>query len=154
MAPRNSRAQPFLSEVPRPSVANETLSRALAPLITSLGEAVKFLDPYVRQEAWRDVEWGAGWGDYAVSTDYQTTKFRKDPLGRVWLRGLVARTVGVGTTIFNLPRNYRPAKRKIFPVFGNAGVGRVDVYPNGVVEYSSGGTTFLTLEGISFDTAE
>ncbi len=134
-------------------VSDPTLQRVLDGIFQPLKAIVEFLQPFVQAEAWKKPVWGTGWRDYATALDtYQTTAYRKNPLGRVELRGLVERASGVGTTIFTLPEGYRPTKTRIFVTLGSAGVGRVDITPGGVVTYISGGVTFFTLEGITFDT--
>lgn len=153
VAGRNDRVAPFVSEVPRVSVSDSAVQRGFNHVITTLAQLVKFLDPFVRPVGWEKPTWGAGWQDYTVALDtYQNAAFKKDPLGRVHLRGLVERASGVGTTIMLLPAGHRPAKQKIFVVLGSGGVGRVDIQEDGAVVYVSGGVTFLSLEGISFDT--
>jgi hypothetical protein len=101
-------------------------------------------------EEWIAVSFGTGWSDYGSA--WQTAAYCKDAAGFVHVRGLVQRTSGSGTTILTLPAGYRPAAQKIFAVYGDAGAGRIDVRTDGVVLYTAGGTGFLSLEGITFDT--
>ena len=152
MADRNAIIPPLVSEIGRVKVADAETNRALTSVVTTLEAVLRFLAPFVRPSGWKKPAWGAGWQDYtgAIGT-YQTAAYKKDPLNRVHLRGLVERASGAATTIMVLPIGHRPAKQKVFVVFGSSGVGRVDVHSDGVVEYSSGGVTFLSLEGISFD---
>lgn len=101
-------------------------------------------------EEWIAPTFGTGWSDYGSA--WQTAAYCRDAAGFVHFRGLVQRTSGTGTTILTLPAGYRPAAQKIFGVYGDAGAGRIDVRTDGVVLYTSGGTGFLSLEGITFDT--
>lgn len=113
---------------------DEELSRLEATL-----SAPKFIAPTLLN-SW--VNYGAGW---AVAGFYM------DGLGRVHLKGLVkSGTTTAGTTIFTLPKGYRPAESLVFVIVSNDLVGRVDVYPNGNVAIVVGSATWLSFNGISF----
>lgn len=135
----------------RPRVEDPLVQRAFDTLATPLIEVIKFLTPYRQQEKWQNLAFQSGWRDYA-DTRFHVAEFRKNPLGRVELRGIVTRFSGVTTAIGVLPVGYRAAKGMLFPVVGNAGAGQLTIYSDGLIEYASGGTTFLSLEGITFDT--
>lgn len=140
-----------LPDAARPRVEDPLVQRAFDTLATPLIEVIKFLTPYRQQEKWKAVVYQTGWRDY-IDPALQVAQYRKNPLKRVELRGSVERFSGVTTAIAVLPIGYRPAKRKLFPVVGNAGSGTVSIYASGLIEYTSGGTTYLSLEGITFDT--
>jgi hypothetical protein len=125
--------------------------------VTSVRAVLDFLAPYVNPEGWQYVTFLNSWTDYGVS--WNRAQFRKDPTGRVWVRGLVKRTTaGYTPPIFVLPVNYRPKKIHIFNTIGNNNYSRIDVGADGVVALSasaSGSATpeaFVSLDGISFDT--
>lgn len=107
------------------------------------------------------------WIDATLSTQAGWTRARyyKDPWGIVHLEGLACRAqvggvVGIGackdatglagSTMFVLPAGYRPAASRAFAVVASGGTGRVDVAAGGQVIYESGGTSYVSLDGISF----
>lgn len=148
---RTSRTAP-LPDVSRGNVPDAATQRVVTAIVTSLQAVLKFLKPYAEPEPWRYLLYEAGWADYATTRIYQRGGVRKDALGRVHLRGLVARTSGASTVIGVLPLGYRPAMRSMFAAYSDTGVARVDVAPNGEVVLVAGGTTYLSLDGINFDT--
>jgi len=79
----------------------------------------------------------------------------KDKQGIVHLRGLVAN--GVGTTIFTLPVGFRPTYvefKSTVASAGGAGTFAVYViYANGNIDWSSGGTTWFSLDEMTFKAA-
>lgn len=95
-----------------------------------------------------------GWLNFGGTFD--TAGYRKDPLGRVHLKGKIKSGTG-NTTIFTLPAGYQPAAGKIFSVVTASGAGhvagRVDVYPDGRVVLLVGGNIALSLENVSFEAA-
>lgn len=151
MVSRLNRNSPLPTQVGG-QVQDNALQRVLDTIITPLQAVLEFLQPYVQPDPWHKPSFGTGWQDYTGGAGYQTSAYKKDSLGRVHLRGLVERASGALTVIMTLPVGYRPASGKIFATTGSGGVARVNVTAGGVVEYSSGGVTFLSLEGISFDT--
>lgn len=92
------------------------------------------------------------WVNYALG--YDAAEYYKDPLGRVRLSGAV-KSGGAGTVIFTLPQGYRPPALKRFHQGGDtlANHAYVDVNASGQVIHISGGTAFVSLEGISFRAA-
>jgi hypothetical protein len=150
MTARDNRDRP-LPEGQRPRVQDATIQRALDALATPVIAIVKFLQPFVQAQKWQPLTFSTGWSQYS-DPDLSRAGYRKNPLGRVELRGTVARTSGSTTTIAVLPVGYRPAHRTLFPAAGSSGAGVVSVYSTGVVEYTSGGVTYFSLEGITFDT--
>lgn len=107
---------------------------------------------------WRPLQFGSGWGNFGAG--YQPGEFTI-LAGRVWLRGLVTKSVGTptgGDTIATLPLGFRPPATLVFAVAtGETSVfGRVDVSTAGVITWRVGGTAeadFTSLDNISFDTA-
>ena len=104
------------------------------------------------------------WGDYG--SGYSPVSFRKDQLGVVHVGGLgcpmdqtlnqcgqVQNGAGSLATCFTLPVGYRPAARTIFVVNDSDGFGRVDVLPDGEVQFQWPAqvfVSFVALDGISF----
>lgn len=83
---------------------------------------------------------------------YRTAGYCKTANGRVHLRGMV-KTGTLNTTVFTLPVGCRPTEREVFVVNANGVFGRVDVLADGqVTPMYATSTTYLVLNGISFDT--
>jgi hypothetical protein len=109
-------------------------------------------------EDWHPLAFAAGWTNYGAG--YFAAAYRKDAVGRVTLRGLVRKdgTPVSGEAIATLPAGYRPQSRALFAV-GAGGpsdiYGRVDVLPNGEVQFIAGAVVdgdFSGLDTISFST--
>ena len=103
----------------------------------------------LEQEPWQTptltdgfVNWG---GEYAPAGYF------KDSLGVVHLRGLVRSGAAF---IFTLPAGYRPAFRSIFCTVAASSINRVDVLSDGRVALISGDSTFVSLEGITFQASQ
>jgi hypothetical protein len=102
------------------------------------------------------------WKDYSSLPDhriqFERGSFYKDDLGRVFLRGLIAKTSGTSDIAgsvevsFTLPVGYRPLKRCLFVAYAGSTTGycRVDVQPNGDVIVESGSQQWNSLSGINF----
>ena len=134
-------------------VSDPTLQRVLDGIFTPLKAVVDFLQPFVQAESWKAPVYTTGWGDYTGALDtYSLSGYRKSPLGRVELRGLVERLSGTDDVIFTLPVGYRPSKKKTFVALGSIGAGQVTIATDGTITYDSGGDSFFSLEGITFDT--
>lgn len=75
-------------------------------------------------------------------------EYRKEG-ARVWLRGVVTRGAlpGGPTVLATLPAGYRPVSHELFWVYADA---RIDVFPGGEIQWTSGSITDLSLAGISF----
>lgn len=84
-----------------------------------------------------------------VGSSNESAGFYKDAFGRVHLSGLVSGGT-VGSTIFSLSAAYRPSATQEFAVATGTGYGRIDVASNGDVVLAAGGTTGVSLSGISF----
>lgn len=91
------------------------------------------------------------WVNYDTAT-YAAAAFRKEPTGRVALRGLIKNGT-VNAAIFTLPAGYRPPKELLFAPDNNASPATdVRVKADGTVLLASGVNTWLSLDGIEFDT--
>lgn len=93
---------------------------------------------------------------YTISDAARPPKFRKDPLGKVRLSGIISHAAGgSGFPIaFTLPVGYRPAQSLVaFPCSSSSssGTNQVTIYNNGNVEVV-GSLTYQFLDGIEFDT--
>lgn len=75
--------------------------------------------------------------------------FRKDPFGRVHLRGMINGPPTAGT-LFTLPAGYRPAATVLLDANAN-GQGRVDISSSGVVTNQLA-AAWVSLDGMYFDT--
>lgn len=108
-------------------------------------------------EPWQPLALGTGWNNYEGG--YHPASFRKDQLGHIWLRGLVASSVApiTGSIIATLPAGYRPTARLLLVVgMGEPhGSGRVDVTTAGTVLWIAGTsdtTNYTSLASINFST--
>jgi hypothetical protein len=91
------------------------------------------------------------WVNNASPATYPVAAFRKDPTGRVALRGLVnGGTTGVA--MFTLPVDYRPSRALFFPTDANGAYARITVNADGTVVHSAGATSNVNLNVIEFDT--
>jgi len=103
------------------------------------------LQPTIAGEAWTNLSFGTGWTNYGST--YQTGQYKKFG-DLVLLRGLVARTSGVGTVIANLPAGYRPATSNstvLFDIITDTGAGRADLDSAGNLTHIGGGTAWVSL---------
>lgn len=77
--------------------------------------------------------------------------FRKDPMGRVHLRGM-ATTGAQGQAIFQLPAGYRPPTGSVLLDTMSNGQGRIDITAaDGLVRVTNY-SSWVTLDGLYFDT--
>lgn len=96
--------------------------------------------------AWTNLSYGTGWGDYNAAS-WQRGQYRK--IGdMVYLRGLVARTSGVGTTIATLPAGHYPPVQILNQVNGTDAHARVDITAGGVMVLAVGTPTHISLNDI------
>ena len=117
----------------------------LEKVITSLQAVLKLLRPFDDPDPWHRPTLNAGWvldPATALFGDPLQPGYKKDPLGRVHLRGWVTRTSGIDTVIFTLPAGYRPSHYVY--------VSPLVISPLGVVSVDSGTTGVLNCK--SFDT--
>lgn len=94
------------------------------------------------------VAWGA---------PYSTAGYYKDADGWVHLRGLIKNGVA-GTVMFTLPSGYRPEFQQIRITMANTGAAnimqRITLQTDGdVIHDAAGGTSWVSLDGISFRAA-
>lgn len=143
-----------LPQAAQPRVTDSNVQRAFDLLFVPLREVVRFLQPWVQAEKWRALTFNTGWRNYSPigAGVWASGLFRKDPTGRVFMQGLIERYSGASTLIATLPETHKPARQHLFCVYTNTGVGRIDVMPDGSVYLLAGGTLFISLDGISFDT--
>lgn len=97
-----------------------------------------------------------GWVNYG--SGYPTAAFKKYPDGRVRLKGLVKNGT-LGQPIFTLPVGYRPpdpapGAQLIFATVATSAFGEIRIGPDGLVVVQAGTTTFVSLDGIEFDTGK
>ena len=104
------------------------------------------LDPWHNVGAAGEPTFASGFSQYA---SFLPVGFRKDPFGRVHLRGLIS--TSVGGTMFTLPTGYRPVAQVLLDTMAN-GQGRVDVTPAGAVQSTGTPAGWITLDGLYFDT--
>lgn len=98
-------------------------------------------------ESWQTPTLQNGWVTYDSS--FNPPAYYKDPFGRVHIRGLVKS--GAGTAcVFTLPAGYRPAYRELFDQISANAPGRVDILTDGCVYVTTGSSTWLSLDGMSF----
>lgn len=99
----------------------------------------------------------AGWSNLGGTGSVQ---FRKDPFGRVWVRGFPTKSSApaLGEAIFTLPIGYRPPASTYFATWtnGTPNVGEVYVQSTGQVTVYNpvAGLTGLSLSGINFEADE
>lgn len=108
------------------------------------------LQPAIAGEDWLGMNFGSGWGNYGGT--YVEGEYKKFG-DLVFLRGLVARTSGVGTVIANLPVGYRPLNANssvLLEVITDTGQGRVDIDSSGNITQVSGGTTWVSFNAKNF----
>lgn len=147
------------------ALSNSALGRVDATLISGSFNEVRPASPSVN--AWVALErmviptsmkdayfpsYSGSWVDYSSTNNSYAHPFViKDKQGICWMFGMVKSGSG---TIFNLPEEYRPAKQEIFGVIANAAIGRVDVSPNGNVDFNYGANNWVSLDGLSWMAAD
>lgn len=108
----------------------------------------------ITQSTYLTPTYNTGWADYAGS--YLGARYTKSASGIISITGMVKRTSGSDPIIFTLPVGYRPSNSLLFITAGSGGIGRVDVYSNGTVQWlaSVSGTVnttdWVSLAGIQF----
>lgn len=117
-----------------------------------LVDGVRLMGPV---DPWQALSYSGSWATYG--SPFQTGGCMKDDQGRVFLRGVLARsgTASAGETMFTLPVGYRPASKAMFNAMQSGSWARVDISNAGVVTWETGASTsvgFLSLEGLNFDT--
>ncbi len=85
------------------------------------------------------------------AANYSPPTYTKSADGIVTVRGLIKNgPTTAGTFIAQLPPGYRPAETLLFTVIANGGWGRVNVQPNGNIEVRSVGSSFTSLDSVTF----
>ncbi|MFZ5440454.1 MAG: hypothetical protein ACOZQL_10620 [Myxococcota bacterium] len=96
--------------------------------------------PLVLQDSW--TEYGSG---------LQVPQYRARADGDWELRGVVFDGLtGAGTAIATLPEPARPAATQCYSTFTDAGVGRLEIYPDGRVTLLTGGNGWVFFNGITW----
>lgn len=120
---------------------------SIQEIVTALQALLEFFGPYKTPEPWRKLTPLNGWGlDPAVGLyqDPMPLGYRKDPLGRVYLRGVASAAAPTSPVVATLIAGYRPTHAVYFEnvyVLANGNV--VSGLPNGAI-----------LNDVSFDTRE
>jgi microcystin-dependent protein len=90
------------------------------------------------------------WTNYGSAPSVSVAAFYRDPLGVVYLKGVVkSGTVG-SVPVFTLPVGYRPIERRSYAVLSNGALAIALVQPNGQVQVVSGSNNDVSLDVISF----
>lgn len=167
---------PQRTRITREDMANpERAARALSPVLTDVAGAlnsrlslrnVPSLDKTIRvtmPERWLSPGVLSG-GWVKPNPAYASVGYWKDASGRVYLRGVLSGgTYSNSEPIFTLPSGFAPAKYALFSaaqssVFEGAGVIEVrsdgGVYAPIVTSVQSGTSTYISLDGISFEAAD
>lgn len=147
-----NRNQP-LPSASQPRVSDSNAQRAFDLLFVPLREVLKFLQPYVQPEKWKPLPLDSSVTNYDAT--YAQAQYRKNPFGRVEVRGevVISGAHGGTHTIAILPRGYRPTRNQVF-VVGDAsggGTGLVQVTPDGLILHLAGSHTQVSIE-FTFDT--
>ena len=105
--------------------------------------------PTIPSEEWRAPTLLNGWSNFGGGAD--TAGYRKDPLGRVDLKGLVL-AGNVGSAVLFLPAGYRPAANKFFVAANGSAMGRISVDASGAViaTHVPNPGSGLSLENVDF----
>jgi hypothetical protein len=85
-------------------------------------------------DAWTTPTLAANWSNYG--SGFAAAGYYRDPLGVVWVRGLVVAAAGAGEVVFTLPTGYRPSDSLIFSSICSkttTELARLDVRSNGEV---------------------
>jgi len=115
--------------------------------------------PASSPEGWKTLDLVGSW--VILGSQWATAQYRREPAGRVSIRGVVTKGGGVpveGDVIAILPVGYRPVMDEVFGAMtGNYAVGgRVDITTAGQVVWIAGATgasgtnDYTSLSGISF----
>lgn len=127
----------------------------LFKIIQDLEDKVTRLEKLPIVENWREVGsdgnpvFENSWTNYDAVI-YNSVAFYKDPFGIVRLKGVIGGG-SLNVNMFLLPVGFRPIKRLLLGVIGDAGtLGRIAIYNTGEVQAFGGPTTWQSLDGISF----
>ncbi|MDX8291414.1 phage tail spike protein [Metabacillus indicus] len=89
-----------------------------------------------------------GWSNYNT-TSHIGAGYTKSADGFVHLRGMI-KGGSVGTVFATLPVGCRPLNDEPVAVLTSGGVGRLDIKPNGYLQFMSGGTGWVSLSSVVF----
>ncbi|WP_191556453.1 phage tail spike protein [Metabacillus idriensis] len=89
-----------------------------------------------------------GWSNYNT-TSHIGAGYTKSADGFVHLRGMI-KGGAVGTVFATLPAGCRPLNDEPVAVLTSGGVGRLDIKPNGYLQFMSGGTGWVSLSSVVF----
>lgn len=101
-------------------------------------------------ETWNAVTFNTGWSNLGGA--WHGVKYKKAG-DLVFLRGLAQRTSGSETTIFTLPVGYRASLAYLFTAYSSTGIASIEITNAGLVKLNSGGTAYVSLDGIVFSTS-
>jgi len=149
------------SKAVKEQVGKDLLSKAKSTLIEiqeyeinaeNTLDRITTLEEQINTKNWTDSEFLNSWRNYRTN-QYNPCGYRKDQLGKIHLRGLVARGEK-RVPIFNLPVGYRPNFRHIFSGRTENKNVRIDILINGDVVVFSEYSKWLSLDGINFYSSE
>lgn len=99
--------------------------------------------------AWTSCSPQNGWAYFG--SGYAPPAFTKTSDNVIMLKGMVSGgTSTAWTTLCTLPVGYRPTANIIFANTSGGAVGRIDVLPDGEVQFAAGSNSWTSLDGISF----
>jgi hypothetical protein len=126
--------------------------QSLERYVRGLDQRLAKLERYgLKSEAFIAPTLAGAWVNFGGS--YATAGYARDPLGFVWLRGVI-KNGAVPLTVFTLPVGYRPALDEIFNgIEGTNGSCRIDVTQGGAVIVQTGNNAYISLSGIRFRVA-
>lgn len=149
-----TRSRP-ISDVARPQVDEPKTQRVLEAIVTSVSSLVHFIQPYVQTDPWHLLSYyDATWSDLPAIglVSVHRPSYRKNPMGRVELRGVAQRSGGA-EIIGVLPVGYRPALGVVLPVYTTVGTALIITSDgNMLINGDPGGAAVLSLDGVTFDT--
>ena len=124
-------SKPYLTASPEERIASEVadLKARLAALESRIERPIA-----AASQGWQSPTLNSGWSNFGGG--FASAGYYRDPLGVVWVRGLVVAGAGAGTTVFVLPSNYRPAANMLWMTIANTGslvISRLDVQSDGAV---------------------
>lgn len=105
-------------------------------------------------EAWNEIgginspQFMNGWENYNTVAN-STAAFYKSPFETVHIKGLI-KNGSLGDEAFVVPYDYAPLTDIIVCVLTNTGIGELRISSNGNVKPVSGGTTWFSLDNVSY----
>lgn len=127
----------------------DTLAAGQSDMAARVG-ALEITRAQRSQPQWIEPTLLNGWVNYGQI--WHNAGYSKSDLNEVEFIGAVKNTNHL--SIFILPKGFRPSKLLTFIVASHTGTsdlsGRIDVYPDGRVDFVSGNTFFVSLNGVRF----